>query len=109
MYEAISGCVFFGTPFNGAPVADIAHQWAAINERLGKAIDSQLITLLQPGNDTLKELKDEFVRSVNKLGQKIQVHCFWEKRDTGWEPLIAKLASQEFPASLIAKLGLPVC
>lgn len=108
MYEAISGCLFFGTPFNGAPVADIAKEWGTINERLGKAIDSQLITLLQPGNETLKELRDEFVRSVNKLGQKVRVHCFWERRKTHWEDLIAKLASQEFPASSLGKLELDV-
>ncbi|KAF3764164.1 hypothetical protein M406DRAFT_277649, partial [Cryphonectria parasitica EP155] len=106
MYEAISGCLFFGTPFNGAPVADIAKEWATINERLGRAINSQLITLLQPGNEQLKELKDDFVRSVNKLGQKVRVHCFWEQKDTHWEQLIAKLASQEFPPSSLGKLSL---
>lgn len=108
MYEAISGCIFFGTPFDGAPVADIAKEWATINERLGKAIDSRLITLLQPGNEALKELKDDFVRSVNKLGQKIRVHCFWERKKTYWEDIIGKLAKEDFPASSLGKLALDV-
>lgn len=108
IYEAIAGCIFFGTPFDGAPVADIAKEWVTINERLGKAINSQLITLLQPGNEALKELKNDFVRSVNKLGQKVPVHCFWERSPTHWEDLVAKLTSQDFPRSSLGKLSLQV-
>ncbi|PSR84430.1 hypothetical protein BD289DRAFT_261278 [Coniella lustricola] len=109
IYEAISGCIFFGTPFNGAPVADIAKEWVTINKRLGKALDSHFITLLQPGNEALRELKNDFTRSVNKLGQKVPVHCFWERKETHWEELISKLMAQDFPPSSLGKLSLEVC
>lgn len=108
MYECISGCLFFGTPFDGAPVADIAKEWTTINERLGTAINSKLIDLLTPQNEALRELKHDFVRSVNKLGQKVEVHCFWERKETHWEAIMKKLASQEFPSSSLEKLGLTV-
>ncbi|KAK3687468.1 ankyrin repeat-containing domain protein [Podospora appendiculata] len=106
IYECISGCVFFGTPFSGAPVADIARMWTAINEKLGIAVDSKLIDLLVPGNEALRELKHDFVRSANKLSQKVEIHCFWERRETHWEALVAKLASQDFPRDALGKLNL---
>ncbi|KAI0904424.1 ankyrin repeat-containing domain protein [Ustulina deusta] len=85
MYECIAGCVFFGTPFNGAPVAEIADYWAKINEKSGIAVNSQLLELLKPGNDSLRELKRDFMM-------------------TNWDDLIQKLASQEFPPDLLSKL-----
>lgn len=110
MYEAISGCLFFGTPFNGAPVADIAHQWAEINSRLGRANNSELIKHMQPSNGALKDLKGDFVRSANKLGHKVQMHCYWERRETPWDEALPKLANLEsFPSdAVLAKLNLPV-
>ncbi|KAK3324113.1 ankyrin repeat-containing domain protein [Cercophora scortea] len=108
IYECISGCVFFGTPFSGAPIADIAKMWTTINEKIGLAVDSKLVDLLVPGNEALRELKHDFVRSANKLPQKVEIHCFWEQRETHWEALVAKLASQDFPRDALGKLNLQV-
>ncbi|KAL4409756.1 hypothetical protein CABS03_09595 [Colletotrichum abscissum] len=79
MRPETSGCFFFGTPFNGAPVAEVAEHWAKmqVKENTGKAVDSQLLTLLKPGNESLRELKRGFVHSVGKLSQKVEVHCFF--------------------------------
>lgn len=109
MYECIAGCVFFGTPFNGAPVAEIADYWAKINEKSGIAVNSQLLELLKPGNDSLRELKRDFVEASGKLMQKVELLCFYEQMMTNWDDLIQKLASQEFPPDLLSKLDSKVC
>ncbi|KAK0704077.1 hypothetical protein B0T26DRAFT_681683 [Lasiosphaeria miniovina] len=106
MYESIVACLTFGTPFDGAPVADIATEWTKINEALGTAISSKLLDLLTPGNESLRELKHEFVRSAGKLGQKVEIHCFYEELQTHWEPIISKLASTDFPSQSLSKLKL---
>lgn len=109
MYESISGCLFFGTPFNGAPVADVAAYWAKINEQFGKSINSSLLALLTPGNETLRELKRDFIRSAGKLSQKVELHCFYEEKLTEWDNIIAKLTGQNFPKELLEKLSQKVC
>ncbi|KAK3349711.1 ankyrin repeat-containing domain protein [Lasiosphaeria hispida] len=106
MYESIVGVLTFGTPFDGAPVADIASEWAKVNESRGTAIDSKLLDLLKPGNEGLRELKHEFARSVGKLGQKVEVHCFYEELQTHWEDVINKLTSTDFPVTSLSKLKL---
>ncbi|KAK1476307.1 hypothetical protein CTAM01_15497 [Colletotrichum tamarilloi] len=106
MYESITGCLFFGTPFNGAPVAEVAEHWAKmqVKENTGKAVDSQLLTLLKPGNESLRELKRGFVHSVGKLSQKVEVHCFFEELNTNWTGIIQKLTSENFPEEMLDKL-----
>ena len=106
LYESIVGCVTFGTPFDGAPVAEIAQKWAQLNETLGTSINSKLLDLLNPGNESLRDLKNEFVHYTNKLAQRVELHCFYEQKQTSWEQIISKLASTDFPAETLAKLNL---
>ncbi|KAM7213105.1 hypothetical protein V8F06_011528 [Rhypophila decipiens] len=106
IYESIVGCVTFGTPFDGAPVADIAQQWAQINEKLGTSINSKLLDLLKPGNEALRELKNEFVRYIKKLTPNVELYCFYEQKETKWDDVVAKLASTDFPPESLAKLQL---
>lgn len=106
MYESIVGILTFGTPFGGAPVADIAAEWAKIHEATGTAISSRLLDLLTPGNESLRELKHEFARSIPKLTPKVDVHCFYERNETSWEDIIAKLANTDFPLATLNKLKL---
>ncbi|KAJ8111792.1 hypothetical protein ONZ43_g5537 [Nemania bipapillata] len=104
IFESIAGCLFFGTPFNGAPVAEIAHYWAKLNEGSGVAVNSQLLDLLKPDNESLRDLKRDFVKACNKLAQKVELFCFYEQQETSWDRVISKLANQEFPPELIARL-----
>lgn len=106
IYESIVGCVTFGTPFDGAPVADIAQQWAQINEKLGTSINSKLLDLLKPGNEALRELKNEFVRYIKKLTPNVELYCFFEQKETKWDDVVAKLTSTDFPRESLAKLQL---
>ncbi|KAH7324347.1 ankyrin repeat-containing domain protein [Stachybotrys elegans] len=105
MYESFAGCLFFGTPFNGTPVAEIAVEWSKIHEESGKAIQSTLLPLLEEGNENLRDLKRAFLTSAGKLAQKVNLHCFYEELQTNWDNIINKLANQEFPENLLSKLG----
>ena len=87
MFEHIAGCLFFGTPFGGTVVANAASYIALIGERFDKSFQSKLLEIMKTGDEGLRELKSEFLRLVNKLGQKIELFCFWEERPTDFAKL----------------------
>jgi hypothetical protein len=87
MFEHIAGCLFFGTPFGGTVVANAASYIALIGERFDKTFQSKLLETIKTGNEGLRELKNEFVRLVTKLVQKIELFCFWEERPTDFAKL----------------------
>ncbi|KAF3929376.1 Ankyrin-2 [Dactylella cylindrospora] len=86
MFEAITGCIFFGTPFEGAQVAMVASMCAQFSERFGLdlATSSKLLDLMKPGDEGLRELKNEFMRLATKTSPKIELFCFWEEKPTNW-------------------------
>ena len=82
MFESIAACFFFGTPFNGSPAAAIAESFAEMGEKINRATSSQLLDLMKPGNEGLRALKNDFMRLVGKLNQKIELVCFYEVNPT---------------------------
>ena len=104
IYPSFASCVFFGTPFLGAPVADIAKEWIELNKAKKDAIDSELIELLKPNNPWLKENKESFLRSVTKLDKRVELICFYERLETEWNDIIEKLAKKGFPLASAKKL-----
>lgn len=83
LFEAISGCVFFGTPFKGAHTAVVA-QWIA-DVRVFSGLDiptaSSLLKLMEPGNQPLADLRNEFLR-LARVGPGIKLFCFFEQLQT---------------------------
>ena len=108
MYESIVGILTFGTPFGGAPVAEIARERVKMNKAAGLAVESKLLELMKPGSEWLRELRKEFVRSAGKLGQKVELHCFWERLPTPWDAIIDKLSGTAFPDASLNRLRLDV-
>jgi hypothetical protein len=90
MFEATAGCIFFGSPFNGAQAASVAAMFSYVGEKFGQATTSRLLDLMKPGDDSLRELRGDFMRLVSKLSPKIELYCFWENHYTD----IAKMASE---------------
>lgn len=88
MFEAISGCVLFGTPFKGAPSAALASLWAKIGEKYDQATPSKLLDLMKPEDEALNELRNDFVRLVGKLSQRIELFCFYEQHKTDFSKLL---------------------
>ncbi|RYP49043.1 hypothetical protein DL769_011135 [Monosporascus sp. CRB-8-3] len=82
MFEDIAGCAFFGTPFSGAEAASRAAMLAHLGENFDRAVPSKLLDLMSPGDEGLKELRDEFVRVATKLNPKIGLYGFWEEQPT---------------------------
>jgi hypothetical protein len=88
MFETIAGCIFFGTPFGGASAAAAASSFALIGEKFDMTISSKLVEVMKPEDESLRELKHDFMRLVGKLSQKIEVFCFYEERPTDFAKLI---------------------
>jgi hypothetical protein len=89
MFESIAGCIFFGSPFSGAPVAACASMLAQLGQRFDQTTSSKLLDLMKPGEESLEVLKNDFMRLVGKLNQKIELYCFWEEQPTDF----AKMAN----------------
>lgn len=87
MFETIAGCVFFGTPFGGALAAAAASFFALVGEKFDKANSSKLLDLMKPEDEGLRELKNDFMRLVGKLSQKIELFCFYEEQPTNFAQL----------------------
>ncbi|OJD32171.1 multiple ankyrin repeats single kh domain-containing protein [Diplodia corticola] len=91
VFEAICGCVFFGTPFDGAEVANVAAMYASTAELLspnGHAQASALLDVMKPGNQYLQGLKKDFLRLVRKLAGNIQIACLWEVFETDFPEMV---------------------
>lgn len=82
IFEDIASCALFGTPFNGTEAASRAAMLAHLGEKVQKTVASKLLDLMAPGDEGLKELKDEFVRVATKLYPKIELYGFWEEQPT---------------------------
>ena len=82
MFEDIAGCVLFGTPFHGSKAASRAAMLSQLGEKVDVAVASKLLELMVPGNEGLKELRDEFVRVAMKLHPTIELYGFWEEQPT---------------------------
>ncbi|KAI1335246.1 hypothetical protein F5Y15DRAFT_398616 [Xylariaceae sp. FL0016] len=87
MFEAIAASIFFGTPFNGAAVASVAAMYAHLAEKVGQATASKLLDLMKPGDETLRELRHEFMRLAGKLSPKIDLLCFYEEQPTDFSKM----------------------
>ncbi|KAJ4857717.1 ankyrin repeats (3 copies) domain-containing protein [Trichoderma breve] len=80
IFDTVTGCVFFGTPFKGASVFMLLGAYARMAEKESDAaVHSSLLDLLKPNNGELQQLRIEFTRLANRNGQKISCYCFWEQ------------------------------
>ncbi|KAK6542248.1 hypothetical protein TWF694_006211 [Orbilia ellipsospora] len=86
MFEAITGCIFFGTPFDGAHAAAAATMFSQASEffHLDQATHSKLLDLLKPGDEGLRDIKNDFMRLSTKISPKIELFCFYEEKPTDW-------------------------
>ncbi|KAL7940787.1 hypothetical protein V8C42DRAFT_336550 [Trichoderma barbatum] len=87
MFEATTACIFFGTPFSGAPVAAVAAMYAYFAEKVDVAFSSKLLDLMKPGDEELRQLRHDFMRLVGKINPKIELFCFWEEHPTDFSQM----------------------
>lgn len=84
MSECISGCLFFGTPFHGTPAASVASILTVFGEKLDKTTSSKLLDLMKPDDESLRELRTDFLRLVGKLTPKTELFCYYEEQPTNF-------------------------
>jgi hypothetical protein len=61
IYESTSGIVFFGTPHGGAdPRGLLQHIAEKIIRTVGFSVNEQIVNMLLPSSERLRELRDEF-------------------------------------------------
>jgi hypothetical protein len=82
LFESIVACSFFGTPFKGTAIASAAWMLSKVGAKLDVAASSKLLELMEEGNESLRELVNDFLRLAKKLNPGIDLHCFWEEQPT---------------------------
>jgi hypothetical protein len=84
LVSCIAGSLFFGTPFQGSHATGKAIMLASVFAKVDQAVRSRVLTFLEPGNEALDELRNEFVRITDKLEPKMGISCFYEQRPTDY-------------------------
>ncbi|KAL7807892.1 ankyrin repeat-containing domain protein [Trichoderma aethiopicum] len=103
MFEATTACIFFGTPFGGAPVASVAAMYAHFAEKVDVAFSSKLLELMKPGDEELRQLTHDFMRLAGKINPKIELFCFWEEHPTDFSKMAGLPSLFGLTRSLIPK------
>ena len=79
LFECITGCMFFGTPFGGADAAKAAMMYAQIaNDQANAHLYTSLLDFLTPGNQARDLDRTEFEHISARMSRNIQVICVWE-------------------------------
>ncbi|KAK3695717.1 hypothetical protein B0T22DRAFT_478346 [Podospora appendiculata] len=81
--DCFAGAVFFGTPFHGSDEQGKALMLASFLQNVGQAIPSQMLAVLEPGRDSLNELRDDFVRIASRE-PKADIACLYELGKTNY-------------------------
>lgn len=80
-YEAIAtctmGCALFGVPFKGTEMAKVALLYSSIFG--DKAYEALLEFMRTENNDTLDEVRDDFVELCGKLVPPVELFCAYEE------------------------------
>lgn len=82
IFASTTGLIFFGTPFRGADgMSQVEMLAAAQREYVQDEIQADTLAILQPGNEFLQEVVDQFGKT-RKLVNKAQVACFYELKSS---------------------------
>jgi hypothetical protein len=82
VFASTTGLVFFGTPFRGAEgMSQVEMLVAAQREYEQDEIQADTLAILQPGNEFLQEVVDQFGKT-RMLANKARVACFYELKSS---------------------------
>ena len=82
VFASTTGLVFFGTPFRGAEgMSQVEMLAAAQREYEQDEIQADTLAILQPGNEFLQEVVDQFGKT-RMLANKARVACFYELKSS---------------------------
>jgi hypothetical protein len=82
--------VFFGTPFRGAEgMSQVEMLAAAQREYDDDEIQPQVLKILEPGNEFLQDVVDQF-GNIRKKTNNVQIACFYELKSTNVGKVVGK-------------------
>ncbi|KAF2732461.1 hypothetical protein EJ04DRAFT_335557 [Polyplosphaeria fusca] len=90
IFNSTGGLLFFGTPFRGAEgMSQMEMLEAARREYKEDDVQPQILQILQPGNEFLQDLVDQFGRT-RKLANRAVVACFFELKASNVGKIVGK-------------------
>jgi hypothetical protein len=91
LFASTTGLIFFGTPFRGAEGMSQVEMLAAAQSEYGQDdIQPEVLRILQPGNEFLQELVDQFCKT-RALANKAPVACFYELGSSNVGRIVGKV------------------
>ena len=91
VFASTTGLIFFGTPFRGAEgMSQVEMLAAAQREYEQDEIQADTLAILQPGNEFLQEVVDQFGKTRG-LANKAQVTCFYELKSSNVGGIVGKV------------------
>lgn len=88
IYMCFAGALFLGGPFKGSSAANKGALFAYVAEKVDHAVVSRALTYLEPENEALIELREEFMRVSNKLEPKPNLLCAYETKPTNAQEFV---------------------
>ncbi|KAF2198164.1 hypothetical protein GQ43DRAFT_434507 [Delitschia confertaspora ATCC 74209] len=90
MFISTTGLVFFGTPFRGAEgMSQMEMLEAARREYDMNEVQPEVLKILQPGNEFLQEVVDQFLRTRRQPNE-TQVACFYELKSSNIGKIVGR-------------------
>jgi hypothetical protein len=89
-FKSTTGLIFLGTPFRGAEgMSQVEMLAAAQREYQLDEIQPEVLKILEPGNEFLQEVVDQFGRT-RRQANKAQVACFYELKTSNVGRIVGK-------------------
>ncbi|KAF2734984.1 hypothetical protein EJ04DRAFT_512132 [Polyplosphaeria fusca] len=90
IFDSTAGLLFFGTPFRGAEgMTPTMMLEAARQEYEEDEVQPQVLQILQPGNEFLQELVDQFGKTRTHVDKAV-VACFYELKASNVGKIVGK-------------------
>lgn len=81
-FLSTTGLIFFGTPFRGAEgMRQVDMLAAARQEYQDDKVQTNILRILEPGNEFLQDLDDQFGKT-RRQASKAEVACFYELKSS---------------------------
>jgi hypothetical protein len=91
MFASTTGLIFFGTPFRGAEgMSQVEMLAAAQREYEEDEVQTDILKILEPGNEFLQEVVDQFLKTRRQVN-KAQVACFYELKSSNVGRIVGKV------------------
>jgi predicted RNA-binding protein Jag len=90
IFISTTGLVFLGTPFRGAEgMSQVEMLAAARREYQEDEVQTDVLKILEPGNEFLQEVVDQFGKT-RMQANKAQVACFYELKSSNVGKIVGK-------------------